>query len=794
LAEHEAHGKGSDYADPDEVRRRVRGILETRQAERRRLEQSWYKPTLFNRGHHWIFFDRLLSGWVQKQLKHWVPTPSTNKFGVAVSSIRANVVRNDPTLLFLPSTNDPDDVAAASVAKPIAEVCWQESGMAREMHRIGYWLAVTGNAFAWTQYDRDQRYGTVEIAYWQCEDCRASALPAAIESAGMKCPGCGSEALSKTQETERFPRGRLVTQCLSPFEVFPYEPDVVWMEDQPGLLIRRRISLRAAKERYPEKAHLIVPDQLTDQGLSYQESLVYISANLDRDLGRTGYSMSRTGPSAERVTEYILLELPTFAGETHYEEGLHAVMFGHQIMESGPLESRHDDGTYFLPVSQYVYDPQGFGFFGKSPTEDLLKKQEDRNITESHFQLCLRRTANAILLKPSGLGIKRFTGMPGEVVEYSGNSPTRARPDRLPGQNPPVSLLGYIQHTDQVFEDLSGQYDVLRGKNPPGISAGYALQILLDRAQSRHSPAFAHIERGHETVVRHHLAYFKRFAGAARIHRAVGRNSQWEIRQFSNADLKGSVDIRVEAGSSVPRSVAAEQIRTEMIAENGWVNMGNSSIRRKVLEIFGRSDLDDPLSRAYVAVQREHDRFLRADYSDERLAELTRMLELAQQANEEAAKDVEVAAMAQQAGEMAPPDFLGKARKLREAAQANLLLAMEACGLVFRETDDHPLSRDEHRDMARGEEYERLPKIAQKLFEMHIRLHQEAITREAAEAQAALAPIMAAGKAGVQVGGPKPGLRKPNMYRPSGPASATLFRQPARGGDGTRAAVPGATP
>jgi hypothetical protein len=77
----------------------------------------------------------------------------------------------------------------------------------------------------------------------------------------------------------------------------------------------------------------------------------------------------------------------------------------------------------------------------------------------------------------------------------------------------------------------------------------------------------------------------------------VGKNNIFEAKMFSNADINGCTDFRVEAGSAAPRSRAAKQAFLTEIGKLGWVEP------QKLLKYLDMSETNRLFDEAQISVR-----------------------------------------------------------------------------------------------------------------------------------------------------------------------------------------------
>jgi len=173
-----------------------------------------------------------------------------------------------------------------------------------------------------------------------------------------------------------------------------------------------------------------------------------------------------------------------------------------------------------------------------------------------------------------------------------------------------------LQTTTENFGVQAGvfvhnSYDALKGTVPRGVSAGYAIQLLTERAYGRFAPVFANMQRGYVQLYRIALRLARQYMTEERVRRIRGTSGQWQIDKFKGADLTGSIDIKVEGGAERPRSKLAEQALIQSLTQMGYLNSANPHVQYTVLEQFSMQHLLGGLDEDKRAAAKEWETFLK---------------------------------------------------------------------------------------------------------------------------------------------------------------------------------------
>lgn len=556
---------------------------------RKSFDRMWFRSILYYLGNQWISWDRGSRRWRERKVKKWVPKPVTNRYASSTAALCAAIQSTRVQPAAWPATNDHDDIASANVADKIVEVIKTEIDHEALAGDIAKWLTLNADCFVWCYYDkRDTSLGNITIPALQCLVCGASGTP---EDFADACPACG--ALDEPQPIEdpshpaaqKLPVGRLKVKALSPLQVY-FNMDIIDPRERTKVCIAVSYEAQTVKDMYPEVADQIQPDTGSGQFASqyFMDALAYSTEESSYTVGGSG--------RREKVTLLRYMKLPT----SEQPDGVQLVMtLDGVVCEVGPLESfdLKADGskTHFLPIVQIGYERVPGRAYSKSPVFDLMSKQDQLNRIESLMELASMKGVNVSWLLPAGSSISNIAGEPAQIIRYTPTGTGGAKPEVVTVAPFHQSLIQLKEGYQSDFEELAGTFDAMKGNTPKGVSAGYAIQLLTERSYGRFGPVFNSWEQGWINIYSMCLRLFRTYATEPRFQKIKGAAGAWEINSFSNADLTGSVDFRMEGGSSKPRSKLAEQAIIEALFNMGIVNPQDPEQRFAVAQMFGMSEI-----------------------------------------------------------------------------------------------------------------------------------------------------------------------------------------------------------
>jgi hypothetical protein len=644
--------------DIEKVREAYEKARQRSQSERWSLERDWFRNILYFIGLQWIVYSTPTRKWKPRNIAKWVPRPVTNKFAAIANTIMQVLSSKDPDVRARPGSDSPDDIGAAAVADKNFDVILREMDADAARNISAAWLALTGNVILHPCYDKDVKFGTSFLQHLKCADCgntfapdaagpgvpmggipgqmapistdlsagnagsgvsgmpmpvgSEAVLPPEQELSEASCPECGSPNISEAPEGvgEEFPNGKMKLEVFSPFEVH-MDLEARSMDEVQELLIKRRYPLDIIRERYGKPE--LEPDNNANVGGAVGLNMLRAVAHAAGSAGV--FASGRNTADDQSITVDMLWKRPN----KDFPEGLVAVFANEKLLNDGvgtdedfsdgiPYRDREDKPIW--PWHVVNFDQVPGRIFGRTPMDDVAPKQEQRNKLESLIQLIITRMASPQWLVAKGLGVTEFTGEPGQIIEGNWAMDPKLMPQRVSGENVPTSVIAWLEKIDSDIEEIAGVFDVLRGNAPNGITAGTALRLLLERANTRFTPVLRRFENSWEHVCKDALCIFQQFASEERINKIQGPGNTWEVTRFSKADLNGSIDIVVEAGSAIPKSAVGEQALIQDLTSMTIIDPTNPETQYKILEQFGSTNLLGDIDLNIKYAQRENWKFI----------------------------------------------------------------------------------------------------------------------------------------------------------------------------------------
>jgi hypothetical protein len=576
---------------------------------RLQFERVWWRNLLYYFGRQWIVY-RADRGWVDKRLHKFVPKPVTNKMQESTEAIQAifQSVQNGVTVR--PEGADPLDLITADTANKLAPAIHLGHKMNTGIAISDFWLILTGNVFWQLWFDRDGGDGQITVRMERCELCSHVASQLEVQAAGHKCPKCMVGTMLATDEKpQKIRTGRGRTDICSPFEI-GFKNSYTDFDDIDGLY-RKRWRTKAWCQRYlpPDTfARITWEKQSDDRGMMMLRG---IQSQSDIETGAVA-SLGGSNDQGEGVTEFTWWLKPN----RDYPEGLVARMYGENVLledkaqgSPGPLPYKTPKGDPLWPFIHIPYRRVAGRILGISPLDAAIAKQDHLNQLDSMVQMMLQRTSNPVWLEPKGSEVQKYSGEPGIVLKYNpimGNA--QMKPERIEGAGVPSSIFRIRQDLMSDIENLLGTYDIIKGQKPTGVEAFSALQLLVERSQSRFAPVLAARGEGYRQWFELALELERTYGPDERTWAVLSPNNRWTHKVFKRAELQGGIRVVVEDGSQAPKTNLGKRAAIEQLSNLGVIDPRNPDTAYRILQTFGETDLWPGLDASVQsALNEQHD-------------------------------------------------------------------------------------------------------------------------------------------------------------------------------------------
>jgi len=602
-----------------------------------------YENALMWLDHQWIRWDSTEHTFLRSNTTRGAPRPVENLYKPKLMKVISRLGAVEPSLTFAPGSEKEDDRITADNARVVLRYIEDIIKIELIRLRLSYQTVLFGNAWLVSGFDPD-----------------------------------GGPQIKVGDKFE--PQGEVTAELASPFELLvDYTiPDMV---KQPVLILRKLRTLEWLNEHYPsakKRDHDTGSSGTSDLGLTMLQNIIRLQPALVGVLGSSAqYSNS--------VVVDDLLMLPSRA----FPEGQLAriVHDDEEVLEAkrlpfhdGTVEKR---GRVFIPVTHFGCDEVPGALLCTTPANSLKEPQRQRNRLISHILLYFARSANGVWAIPENADVSTISGTEGIVIRYTANSAGGGTPQRIEGARLPTTFAERLAQIDKTMDDIISIGD-LAEKFPRADSAVF-INTIIEQQQQQLGPTFKRWGLSWAEAAKQLFYIFRNFAPEELYYSIKGEEARWSFKKIALAELRGGVDIRIEAGSLVPKTLLQRRAAYEQMASLGLADLQDPDVRVKYARAIGAVELMEGYQADDNQIAREHDALIAwaRQFYDFSTGELLPNVD-----PEDPALTLPVAV---------DPDF-----------------------------DNHVLHIVRHRNFCLSEEYQALPLSVQEAFRtMHYRVHNQ---------------------------------------------------------------------
>jgi hypothetical protein len=603
-----------------EVRRIFKEVRDASLEGRELLERSWWQKLLYINGRQWIYWSPR-NGWQDKRFVKWIPRPVTNICSTTIETIRSMLSGIEPGLRVRPNGTAPINVITAQMADDMEPVLYEEHQMQQRFFEADFWAPALGTVYLHPHWDRDDQKHTVFVQALQCPVCGFVAHPSDVEDGTLlACPQDGTPASEfgmaadpstgePIGQEEHLGSGR--TDVVSELELL--YPTYFQRWEDVDRLIRVRWRPKTYYEGRPYADKVRYTNSTAERTLQLYRSLALLT-----DLSTTAVGQGATAPNrVEGAIEGELWIKPCpqyprglWARGTGGLQGETVILYDEERgVMPGPLPYVDQHEKPLWCWCYYPYEEVGGRVHAAGALDKIIQKQDQINRGDSMVELIMQRMANPIWLEPKGAEVQRFTGEPGLIVRYQVVAGTTAKPERIEGINPGQSFFVLREQYFRDAELLSGTSDPLKGSAPAGVEAFSALNLLVERSQSRFTSLFKARGRAYRDWFALAIELERSYGPMERTQSILGQNGSWTFQQFRKQDLQGAISIVIEDGSETPKSSLGKRAAIQHAQTLGVFDPSDPSVAYRTLEILGVPELAPSLDAHTKAAQTEQEQF-----------------------------------------------------------------------------------------------------------------------------------------------------------------------------------------
>jgi len=507
-----------------------------------------------------------------------VPRPHTNYIYYVARLLMSQLISNLPKGTTRPKSNRDEDQVASRVANAVREVLWEETREDERYREAASWVVALGSCIKkdYLDYTEDARRGLM-----------APARP--METAeGVPLHEMDGSVMKEDPE---LPELVVNSAILSPFQ-FSFDPLASSFDDAEWLMetsvqrlswIQQQFDPRDSNGKRLPGYTGKVDDVVEEQALSSTLLAWYRLKSTHRG--------SYGGPDTNIKDAAVVKEYYR-RPSAEFPEGRCAVVANGITLYEG--DSPYAPARMWHPYTFFSWFPYPGRVWPIGPVEQCVPVQRRINSIDTFWMLYRHTTLAPKWLMPKGSGIPRnqLTGRPGQVVEFNAGA---GEPHMVAMPQIGSEIVMERDRAIQDLKEIAGISDPISGERAKGVPSYSAQAFLQENAQSAHGVTYAawekSIERSEAKRLRLvALAYDSDRPSFTEAVQAKLKNmaSEVELKVFKGADLKDNVSVRVEPGSSIPKSRVLYKQQVMELLQTGILGpvFQDPSAKQQFFELF----------------------------------------------------------------------------------------------------------------------------------------------------------------------------------------------------------------
>lgn len=485
-----------------------------------------------------------------------IPAPSqfikrnrvhVNRILPTVQNRTARLLKNAPRWDVRPKSSDEEDKDAARLAEQVIIQLWDQLGVNKKRIPLTMWLQQCGTCYLKVSWD--PTLGRKQVL-----------------------PGVNKE----TGETEYkiVAEGDIRVDVASYFEVFP-DPLAKSMEELQYLIQAKIRNIDYFPMHYPEKGHLVKPEDVWLNALAYESRINSINTTS----GTAGSSATQLKNSA--------IEL------SYYEKPSKKHPFGRHIITANSVKLKDD----ILPIDELPWikfdDIIVGGKFNAEaiithlrPLQDQINKGKSMRAAWTNRML----TGKIISARGHNLAQESLNDQSGEIVYYDHvlNAP---EPHAM--QMPVIPQYAYEEERTlkDDINDTAGINEASRGQLPSSSIPAIGMQLLVEQDDTRIGVETESHEYSYADLGRILLKFVDKFYENDRLLKIVGEDLEYTIKKFKGSDLRENFDVHVIKGSTLPGSKVLKRQEIINLHQQGYFgNPADPTVMQNVMSMLEFGD------------------------------------------------------------------------------------------------------------------------------------------------------------------------------------------------------------
>ena len=663
------------YASATSLVKRVDDLRNQREL----MERAWKINLSFYKGKQYVFYNKKTRR-IESLATEDGDKPRyrvrivANQIAPNSMGLLARLVKSKPTFYATPTSSGFENLKATEVAESMLEFWWDKFSLSEKREEAMLWSIICGNGFWKISWD-DKVGSSVKVLLDPIEGQPIiDPMLERLYRDQLEMQGIESDDF----EMEVF-EGDIRCDVISPFNVFLDDSAQVF-EECKYAICSHPMSATEVESRFGVRLKPNAINRYPDESLPGLYS--FSSGQTKENIREIFYGYFLPTPDRPEGRVVVFTKDPSII--------LYDAPWPYPFME--------------LPLIKFPGMRVPGQLWDSSVVEQAVPLQKELNRTLSQMIEYKNLTLKPQMMAPVGSLRQRMTDEPGAIFEY--NPIAGKIPEAIPLPGLPSYVAQHLADMGQRLKDVFGLTEIMQGQVPPNVEAGVAIDLLQEAATDRLSPQILMMEKALERAGNLMLSLAQKYYTEPRMMMlSGGSGSKPRVEQFEHADVLSGVQIKVEAGSGLPRTRAGKQARVFQMLNMGMITPAKAY---KYLDMADFKTLQAQFQADEDQAMREHDKLIEG-----------------MSINMSAARDAEAAMMNQ----MQNPEFDPETGQPMQMDPMMMQESMDA-GLNPLPFENKAAHLETHAAYMKSPEFELLPPEVQARFFKHYELTQQAVTAE----------------------------------------------------------------
>lgn len=563
------------FAPADKLVKKVEDLRRQRET----LERQWKLNLAFYKGKQYVFYNR------KSRRIESLPTDEgdkpryrvrlvSNQIAPNTHGLLARLVKSKPQFFATPGQASFEAQKATEVAENLLDYWWDALHLTEKREEAMMWSIICGNGFWKVTWD-DKSGPGMRVMLDPMGQPIVDPLVQHFFEKNLEAEGIDSSEFER-----RIYQGEIRVDVLSPFDVLLDDSAQVFEDCQYAFCV-----------------HPMSPDEIFER---YNVRLKANAVNKYPDETLPGVFGSLESKSEENVREVFY---GYFLPGGKYPEGRFVVFTKDPsiVLYDAPWPYPFEE----LPLVKFPGMRVPGQLWDQSVVEHAIPLQKELNRSLSQIIEYKNLTLKPQMLAPVGSLRQRITDEPGAIFEY--NPVAGKVPESIPIPSLPSYVFEHLQDLGARLKDIFGLTEVLQGDVPPNVEAGVAIDLLQEAAVDRLAPQIMLMEKSLERCGNQLLQLAQKYYQEPRMLIINGSGAKPKVERFEDADLIKGVQVRVEAGSGLPRTRAGRQARVLQLLQLGILSPTKAY---KYLDMADFKTLQMQFEADEEQAMREHDKLM----------------------------------------------------------------------------------------------------------------------------------------------------------------------------------------